>query len=156
MIKFCGGIKITLLTFNVMKDKLLHFEKQQTIRENVEFWMNQKIYSKLDIWWLNPRNQHPDCRKLGIANPSIYRIKGIDITEEIAIADGFLGLEELRLWFVPDSSLQKLHVFYNHEFAMIRWEWIDTYWICGCGDYIDEGRVWGHGAMCAICESVDG
>ena len=124
---------MTLLTFNTMKDKLLNFEKQQTIRYNANFWVERlKTNPKLDIWWLNPRNKHPDCRQLGIAKGTIYDVvKGTDITNELAVADGFLNFNAFVIWFFENNpTIRSLEKFYDHEFAVIRWEWLETYWIC--------------------------
>ncbi len=116
---------MTLLTFNTLHHKLLSGDKQQTIRKNVSYWSKRlDSNQKLDIWWLNPRNQHPDCYKIGIGEGD-YEIKqGYDFTEEDASKDGFDNRQELI------ETLMRLHKLSRDEvrraaWIIITWGWSD-------------------------------
>ncbi len=116
---------MTLLTFSTLQKELLSGDKQQTIRKNVKFWSNRLDRNqKLDIWWKNPRNQHPDCYKIGIETGD-YEIKqGYDFTEEDALKDGFDNRQELI------ETLMKLHKLSRDEvrraaWIIITWGWSD-------------------------------
>jgi hypothetical protein len=118
---------MTLLTFNTLKDKLLNGEKQQTIRQNVSYW--SKVLengNKLDIWWLNPRNRHPDCYKMGVAVGTHTIKQGKYLTHEDAVKDGFCDVDELI------NILMSLHKYSRPEalgfdWLVISWKWIERY-----------------------------
>ncbi len=118
---------MTLLTFSTLKDKLIRGEKKQTIRLNVSYWSDViDKNNKLDIWWLNPRNQHPDCHKMGIAAGSYVIKRGNDLTDEDAIKDGFGGLGELI------DKLMILHKFgrsdvLKSQWIIITWQWSEVF-----------------------------
>ena len=118
---------MTLLTFNVMEDKLLNREKQQTIRANIVYWSKRlDKNNKLDIWWLNPRNRHKRCRKLGIGNGT-YELKyGRNLTQSDAWKDGLSDRIQLQ------STLMKIYKLSPQEtldkrWIIISWEWVDKY-----------------------------
>lgn len=116
---------MTLLTFNTLHYKLITHKKQQTIRKNVKYWSTRLDRNKkLDIWWKNPRNQHPDCYKIGIGTGSYVIKHGYDFTTEDATNDGFSNLNELLY------TLMKLHKLSWYEvrnalWIIITWEWSD-------------------------------
>ena len=114
---------MTLLTFKTNKDKIKHGIKKQTIRLNVAYWL--KVFdstNKLDIWWLNPRNQHPDCYKMGIASGEIKTKYGRDLTEEDAVKDGFDSLDELLDTLMMLNKLTRTEVL-SRELVVISWKW---------------------------------
>lgn len=116
---------MTLLTFNTLQKELLSGEKQQTIRKNVKFWSKRlDSNQKLDIWWKNPRNQHPDCYKIGVATGSYVIKHGYDFTTKDAIKDGFSNLYEL---FYTLMKLHKLSWYDVRQalWIIITWEWSD-------------------------------
>lgn len=136
----------------MFKEKLLNKEKTQTIRKLClvgeidaletklkEFRIRER--SRLDIWWRNPRNQQPDCYKIGTGRatsvtPILIEPDGIRVvmftstrpnffdprrSARIAIRDGFESYSELFSWFrdrYVDPGIGNL------IFAMIRWQWI--------------------------------
>lgn len=114
---------MTLLTFSTLKNKLLNGEKQQTIRYNVSYW--SKVLDgnkKLDIWWLNPRNQHPDCYKMGVAEGSYTLKRGSNFTHKDAVKDGFDDLDELLNVLMMLHKLTKSEVL-DREWVVMSWEW---------------------------------
>ncbi len=118
-----------LFTFNTSYDKLIDETKLHSIRWNADYWISRlEKNTKLDIWWLNPRNQHPDCRKLGIAKGTAVPLYGHEFTVMTARDDGYDSLYDLL------NVLMKLHNIecedvLEHRWASIRWFWVERYWI---------------------------
>jgi hypothetical protein len=103
-------------------NKIKYGIKKQTIRLNVAYWL--KVFNstnKLDIWWLNPRNQHPDCYKMGVASGEIKTKYGKDLTDEDAFKDGFDSLGELL------ETLMMLHHFTKSE--VLGRAWVVVLWV---------------------------
>jgi len=120
---------LTLLTFNTNYEKLVDETKRQSIRFNADYWIKRLARnSKLDIWWLNPRNQHPDCKKLGIARGTATPLYGHEFTETTARDDGYDTLRELF-----DVLMELHHLTLDdilaHRWAKVQWLWVDRYWI---------------------------
>lgn len=113
---------MTLITFNTLKEKLISGEKKQTIRQNVPYWSKRlNKNTKLDIWWLNPRNQHPDCYKMWIAQGKYTIKRGYGLSKKDAQMDGFDTLDELL------NTLMSLHKLtlskaLTAEWIIITWE----------------------------------
>jgi len=85
-------------------------------------------YPKLDVWWLNPRNRHPDCRKLGIAFGTATPIYGHEFTAVTAKNDGYDTLYELFNILMELHSMEYEAVM-DHQWASIRWTWTERYWV---------------------------
>jgi len=81
--------------FTVCRDKILRGEKQTTIREpRKREWKDGDI---LNLFW-GLRTEF--CYRLfDVPLERIERIKLNDLTEEIALADGFTSLDECLSWF---------------------------------------------------------
>ena len=120
---------MTLFTFNTSYDELIAETKLQSIRYNAEYWLTALAKnSKLDIWWLNPRNQHPDCKKLGIASGHATPVYGHDITEQIARDDGYDTVGDLIPVLGELHSMNYEDVL-EHRWAVVRWVWVERYWL---------------------------
>jgi len=107
---------MTLLTFNTLQDELISGKKKQTIRLNVKYWSSRlDSNTKLDIWWLNPRNKHPNCHKMGIGAGSYITKRGWCLSRKDAMKDGFKNLKELR------EKLMKLNDLTLSEVLESKW-----------------------------------
>jgi hypothetical protein len=120
---------MTLFTFNQNYDKLIDETKLHSLRWNANYWVSRlEKNHKLDIWWLNPRNQSPDCHKLGIAKGEAIPIYGWQITAATARDDGYDSIRELFdvLTELHNITYEELH---DHRWAAIRWFWTERYWL---------------------------
>ena len=118
-----------LLTFNTNYDRLVDETKLHSLRWNADYWISRVAKNpKLDVWWLNPRNQHPDCKKLGIASGTAVPIYGHEFTYMTAQDDGYDSLRDLL------NALMELHNIecedvLEHRWAAIKWFWVERYWL---------------------------
>lgn len=120
---------MTLFTFNTSYDKLVNETKLHSIRYNSDYWIYRvEKNPKLDIWWLNPRNQHPDCKKLGIARGTATPMYGHEFTAMTARDDGYDSLYDLLEILMQLHKIECEEVL-EHRWASIRWTWTERYWI---------------------------
>ena len=113
---------MVLLTFRKhWKDKLISREKMQTIRTNVDYWMNYyKKGAMLHIYCPNPRFHviGEESRFIGETRDWIaIPIKARDISDEIAQRDGFKNRYELMCY------LEKYGLYWtlDMDLVIIRW-----------------------------------
>lgn len=119
---------MTLFTFNTNLASLLDETKLHSLRFNLDYWMDRMDnHPKLDIWWLNPRNQHPDCRKLGIAFGIVTPLYGHEFTAMTAKDDGYVTLFDLFNILMELHKMECEDVM-DHQWASIRWTWTERYW----------------------------
>jgi hypothetical protein len=117
-----------LFTFNTNYDKLIDESKLHSLRWNAEYWISRlEKNPKLDIWWLNPRNQHPDCKKLGIAFGTATPIYGHEMTIDTARDDGYVDMYALLKVLMQLHKIECEEVL-DHRWAAIRWTWTERYW----------------------------
>lgn len=115
---------MVMLTFTVLKDKLLSGEKTQTIRKNNRF----KMGGKLDIWWGNPRFKDKSVHKLGIGKVTNIKCKyGSKLTKKDALDDGIPNLRDLLDGLRIIYKMTKTKMVLEHKWVIIRWEWIEKY-----------------------------
>lgn len=125
---------MVLLTFNSKKKQLLDGSKETTIRKNVDYWwsMSQRYLERsqpliFDMWWLNPRNQHPDCYKMGQShNVSMVVKPGSAFSDYDAELDGFNSLNHLiqRLAFINKMTFDEV---LNSDWIILRFDWLNGY-----------------------------
>jgi len=115
-----------LLTFSRMYEKLLSQDKLQTIRFGwkrwIEWWDRRDRAmepKRLQIYWKNPRN---GGKKMGEGFAHSIALKTVgELTQEDAVLDGFLTLNEL-LFALEDING---HLDKDEYVAIIQWEWTD-------------------------------
>jgi hypothetical protein len=126
---------MVLLTFSTLKDELLDRSKKTTIRKNVSYWT--RIFWRtwahkgesptLDMWWLNPRNRHPDCYKMGQALLSRHDVKfGSEFTLQDALDDGFGSLEALYK-ALEDRNKMSIWEVREAQWIILRFTWLNGY-----------------------------
>ena len=130
MIRVClGGDLAMLFTFNTSYDKLIDETKLHSLRHNATYWIERlEKNHKLDVWWLNPRNQSPDCHKLGIAHGTATPLYGHEFTDMTAREDGYDTLDDL-LEVLMQLHRMELEYVLAHRWAAIRWIWVERYWL---------------------------
>ncbi len=110
-----------MLTFRKhWQDKIISGEKQQTIRKNVDWWMeNYKKGCPLHIYCPNPR--FGNGKFLGVTRDWFaFKCNGIQFSELLAIRDGFEDLTELYSYFNENLGMP-VYQLLNTKFAVIRW-----------------------------------
>lgn len=129
---------MTLFTFNTNYDKLIDETKLHSIRFNADYWISRlEKNPKLDVWWLNPRNQSPDCHKLGIAKGTATSVYGHEFIDMTAREDGYDSLHDL-LDVLMELHSASCEVVLAHRWAAIRWFWVERYWDISPQRRIDE------------------
>ena len=116
-----GGTEVGKLTFKeLFRPKLLDKSKKQTLRRH------RQRGDTLHIWCPDPRN-NPNAVKLGISKKwTQVAIRGRDVTDEIAWADGFNSRTELIDWFMKTYDDIKSVTSFNMQIIYkINWEWTD-------------------------------
>lgn len=120
---------MTLFTFQTNYNELIGETKLQSIRYNADYWISRLAKNrKLDIWWLSPRNQNPDCKKLGIAFGVATPLYGHEFTIDTAIDDGYDDLYALLQTLMSLHKMECEEVL-EHRWAAIRWFWTERYWL---------------------------
>lgn len=113
-------MKVPLLGFTKLKDKLLDGSKTQTIRKPRKHPI--KVGDKLFIYWKLRTKQ---CQKLGEGIVTKVVRKPLEkITNEDAVKDGFLDIVDFMDKFTeihPEAYLET-------EFNIITWRWILKLW----------------------------
>ena len=119
---------MVIITFKVLKEKLLSEEKTQTIRKNTRVKVGDSLY----IWWGNPRfgNKPTDeVKRLGVGWTLNVEVKcGSELTEEDAIKDGFNNLEELMEALMTLNKMTREEVLGYEEWKIITWKWTEKLW----------------------------
>ncbi|RLB67086.1 MAG: hypothetical protein DRH04_08470 [Deltaproteobacteria bacterium] len=120
---------MTLFTFHTNYDKLINETKLQSLRYNADYWINRLAKNnKLDIWWRNPRNQQPDCKKLGIARGTATPLYGHEFTETTARDDGYDSMSELFEVLTELHNMTREDIL-KHRWAKVQWFWVERYWL---------------------------
>ena len=126
---YLGGDFITLFTFQTNYDSLINETKLHSLRHNSDYWISRlEKNPKLDVWWLNPRNQSPDCHKLGVARGTATPLYGHEFTEMTARDDGYDSLNDLLEELMRLHRMEREYVL-KHRWAAIRWIWVERYWL---------------------------
>ena len=123
-----------MLTFNVKLDEIKNGTKTTTIRiftetrfKHYHRWKRGlKNDENFHIWWLNPRNQHPHCHKIGTSPIKDIRTKlGKDLDNQDAINDGFTGIKALREILMDINKIPTDREFDNASVFIYEWNHSD-------------------------------
>ena len=120
-----------ILTFTKKRKELENGTKTTTIR--IETPTRKDHYLKwaagdsggelAHLWWLNPRNQSPECYKIGKPPLKSIRIKtGRGLTNADALKDGFSGIKSLRDCLMDISDIHTDSEFDRAVFYIYEWE----------------------------------
>ena len=108
-----------VISFSVMKDKLLSGEKKQTIRPlGSGYWMKFKKGDRLVGYW---KLRTKECEKLfdSTLHQDPFIIKMGDFNWHLMTWDGFESLEDgLEKWFYPKYGFKN----WEKEFVVLRWD----------------------------------
>lgn len=122
-----------MLSFSGQLDKILDGTKTMTTRLDAKGWYINNLTkgTALHIWWRNPRNQQPDCYRIGVAVCQwIVRKEGRDFTEAQANRDGFGTLWDYKVALANHHNMTVEQV--------NEWTWTQIRW----GDHHDHNPVW--------------
>jgi len=112
-----GGKCLKIISFSVFKEQLVRGEKTQTIRKPRKRPLKEGELVKI-VWKSRSKNR----QELFVAKiVSIKKILFHQIDEEIARADGFNSLDELRVWFRKRYS----QILPTDEFRLIKFRKMD-------------------------------
>ena len=95
-------MKIPVISFSVMKDKLLNGEKKQTIRPaKTDYWLRFRKGDPVYGYWKMRTKESEKLFESELSeNPFICYLG--DFTDELMIRDGFTSLyDALTSWFIP-------------------------------------------------------
>lgn len=131
------------LTFRVKLLKVIDGTKHTTIRlftpSRQKYWsrhIRPHNYRKLEngermvntwrevahLWWLNPRNRNPYCRKIGVAHLiDIQKVKGQFLLASDAKKDGFENLTELLEALAETNNMSEQEVL-NAVWLIYTWD----------------------------------
>jgi len=125
MITFSGGLERIL---NETKTMTTRLDAKGHYREAWAKGQDMERDIVLDLWWLNPRNRHPDCYKIG----RVYweredEVRGHALTPEDALLDGFDTLLEYKVALMNLNNMRSIREVDSHVWTQIIWSKEDGY-----------------------------